>query len=335
MARAQRAPERPARPPSSPAPAAPYRIAAPVPTLPVAQAALRCRGAQRRHGSARWCRSSRSPRSAGGSPPGRAAAARLARRAGRGSAPRSRVVAVQLRPARLALAPDPAPAPAIPHRRRDAFGLTLVGYMGNNVLPARGGELLKIGLLGARTTARRREVLGTVIVERVLDAGVLAVLFVVLTWARRRGRAGRPRRRRGRRGRALLARSASRSTCGCAGAAASSASPRRSARSPARCKLVRPRRPGVPLAAARRSSSGASTASTLLLIARSLGIELDLLAALAVIVLASLAAAIPAAPGYVGTFDAGMLLGLHARGHRGRRRRQRAAAGALRASSCR
>ena len=33
-----------------------------------------------------------------------------------------------------------------------------------------------------------------------------------------------------------------------------------------------------------------------------------------VIVLASLAAAIPAAPGYVGTFDAGMLLGLHAAG---------------------
>ena len=71
----------------------------------------------------------------------------------------------------------------IAHRRRDAFGLTLVGYMGNNVLPARGGELLKIVLLAARTTARRREVLGTVIVERVLDTAVLVVLFVMLTWA--------------------------------------------------------------------------------------------------------------------------------------------------------
>ena len=35
------------------------------------------------------------------------------------------------------------------------------------------------------------------------------------------------------------------------------------------------------------------------------------------IVLASLAVAIPAAPGYVGTFDAGMLLGLHAAGIKG------------------
>ena len=62
---------------------------------------------------------------------------------------------------------------AIPHRRRDALGLTLVAYMGNNVLPARGGEVLKIGILGARTTARRREILGTVIAERLLDAAVL------------------------------------------------------------------------------------------------------------------------------------------------------------------
>ena len=71
----------------------------------------------------------------------------------------------------------------VEHRRRDAFGLTLVGYAGNNVLPARGGELLKIGILGSRTTARHRDVLGTVVVERVLDAGVLAALFVALTWA--------------------------------------------------------------------------------------------------------------------------------------------------------
>src|SRR6185503_5456534 len=64
-----------------------------------------------------------------------------------------------------------------------AYGLTLVGYMGNNVLPARGGELLKIGLLGQRTTARRREILGTVLVERALDAAVLIVLLVAITWA--------------------------------------------------------------------------------------------------------------------------------------------------------
>jgi len=44
---------------------------------------------------------------------------------------------------------------------------------------------------------------------------------------------------------------------------------------------------------------------------------LGLLPALAVVVLASLFAAIPAAPGYVGTFDAGMLVGLSAAGVEG------------------
>src|SRR3954453_12254675 len=78
----------------------------------------------------------------------------------------------------------------VEHRRRDAAGLTLVGYMGNNVLPARGGELLKVGLLGARSPARHREVLGTVVVERVLDAGVLVALFAILTWAGVAGVAG-------------------------------------------------------------------------------------------------------------------------------------------------
>jgi glycosyltransferase 2 family protein len=71
----------------------------------------------------------------------------------------------------------------IPHARRDAFGLLLVAYMGNTVLPARGGEVLRIALLGPRTPALRREILGSVIAERMLDAAVLACLFAVLTLA--------------------------------------------------------------------------------------------------------------------------------------------------------
>jgi uncharacterized protein (TIRG00374 family) len=49
---------------------------------------------------------------------------------------------------------------------------------------------------------------------------------------------------------------------------------------------------------------------TLLLIGKSLGLELHMLDTLSIIVLASLFAAIPAAPGYAGTFDAGLVLGL-------------------------
>jgi hypothetical protein len=40
--------------------------------------------------------------------------------------------------------------------------------------PARGGEVLKIGILGTRSSSRRREILGSVVAERLLDAVVLA-----------------------------------------------------------------------------------------------------------------------------------------------------------------
>jgi uncharacterized membrane protein YbhN (UPF0104 family) len=203
----------------------------------------------------------------------------------------------------------------VPHRKRDPFGLTLVGYMGNNVLPARGGDVLKIVMLGARTTARRREVLGTVIVERVLDTAVLALLFVVLTWA---GVDAMP----GGRGVAAAV------TAGLLAVAAALALYlrfRRGGRFERFADAIRPvagalklltRSPGIPLALISLAIWCVDTVS-LLLIARSIGIELDAVDAMAVIVLASLAVAIPAAPGYVGTFDAGMLLGLHAAGIKG------------------
>jgi uncharacterized protein (TIRG00374 family) len=56
---------------------------------------------------------------------------------------------------------------------------------------------------------------------------------------------------------------------------------------------------------------------TFMVIARSIDLDLEPLSAIAVVVLASLAAAIPALPGYVGTFDAALLVGLHAVGIEG------------------
>jgi glycosyltransferase 2 family protein len=204
---------------------------------------------------------------------------------------------------------------AVPHRVRDAFGLTLVGYMGNNVLPARGGELLKIGILGARTTARRREVLGTVVVERVLDAAVLAALFVVLTWAGVDGSPG---------GEGVAALVAAALVAAAIGLAAYLRL-RRGGRFERFAATIRPvarasklfaRREGVPLAAL-SLVIWCLDGFSFMLIGRSLGIELGLLAALAVVVLASLAAAVPAAPGYLGTFDAAILVGLNAAGIEG------------------
>jgi uncharacterized protein (TIRG00374 family) len=198
----------------------------------------------------------------------------------------------------------------IGHRQRDATGLTLVGYMGNNVLPARGGEVLKIGLLGQRTDSRRREVLGSVVAERVLDAGVLAALFVVLTFAKVRGAAGED----------TAATIAAALLVAAGLALAVYVQLRRRGRFERFATAIRPvagasklfiRPAGIALALLSLviwSLDGLS----FMLMAHSLDIDLAFLPALAVIVLASLAAAVPAAPGYLGTFDAAMLVGLNA-----------------------
>lgn len=66
-------------------------------------------------------------------------------------------------------------------RRADVYALTPIGYMGNNVLPARGGELLRTFLLAPRAPgSTRRTILGTILAERVLDAIALGIILVVL-----------------------------------------------------------------------------------------------------------------------------------------------------------
>jgi len=67
--------------------------------------------------------------------------------------------------------------------RRDALGLTLVGYMGNNVLPARAGDLLRAYLMAGRTGGGKRTVLGTAVAERVLDALALGGILVLVSVA--------------------------------------------------------------------------------------------------------------------------------------------------------
>ena len=64
-------------------------------------------------------------------------------------------------------------------RRRDCYGLTCVGYMGNNVLPARAGEVLRVVLLSPRCDASKRSIAGSIVDERMLDVIALAVVFVV------------------------------------------------------------------------------------------------------------------------------------------------------------
>jgi uncharacterized membrane protein YbhN (UPF0104 family) len=200
----------------------------------------------------------------------------------------------------------------IPHARADAYRLTLVGYMGNSVLPARGGELLRIGILGSRTTAKRRTILGSIIAERLLDAAVLAAIFAPLTWA---GVADAPA------GQAPAAVAAAALVLAGLALAIYLALLRHGrferfherARPVTRALKIFAHLEGV-LLAALSIAIWCCEGLTLLLIGHSLGLGLNFLDCTLIIVLASLFAAVPAAPGYAGTFDAGLVLGLGAVG---------------------
>ena len=64
--------------------------------------------------------------------------------------------------------------------RVDTYALTCVGYMGNNVLPARAGDAIRTVLMAPRAGTSMRTVVGTLVAERVLDIVVLVVLFVIV-----------------------------------------------------------------------------------------------------------------------------------------------------------
>ena len=198
----------------------------------------------------------------------------------------------------------------VPHKRADAFWLMPVAYMGNTVLPLRGGEFLRISLLASRATVRVREVLGTVIAERILDVATLAVVFAVLTLS---GVDGAPTGK-------IAAYIAAGLVLLAAAGLVGYLMLRRRGRFDSFEARARPytsaarlfaHPAGIPLA----GMSGliwVLEGTTVMLVGRSLGIHLGLLAAMLTNVIASLASAIPAGPAFVGTYDGGILLGLHA-----------------------
>jgi uncharacterized protein (TIRG00374 family) len=65
------------------------------------------------------------------------------------------------------------------------LGYLLIGYLANNVLPARLGELVRSHYLGDREGISRASALGTVVVERVVDlvavVGIASVALLVLS----------------------------------------------------------------------------------------------------------------------------------------------------------
>ncbi len=70
-----------------------------------------------------------------------------------------------------------SPIAAIPYRR--VLGYTYEGYLANNVLPARLGELFRSHQLGGGEGLSRTTVLGTVVVERVVDTVMVVAIAAV------------------------------------------------------------------------------------------------------------------------------------------------------------
>jgi uncharacterized protein (TIRG00374 family) len=201
--------------------------------------------------------------------------------------------------------------------RADAYGLVAVGYLGNNVLPARAGDAMRVVILAPRARTDARTVIGTIVAERVLDVALLVGLFVVLAYGVLGG-IGVPSA-----GRFVFAALLVAGLIALLAAAA----------------LVLRRRGHLrrvvdflaPMAAATlrmRGRHGAALLAWSLLVwglewgawwltAQAVGLDLALLDIGYLMGLATIFVLVPSGPGYVGTFDAALIFGLHAVGRSG------------------
>jgi uncharacterized membrane protein YbhN (UPF0104 family) len=201
--------------------------------------------------------------------------------------------------------------------RADVHSLVAVGYLGNNVLPARAGDALRVFFLTPRANTDARTVIGTIVAERVLDVAVLVGLFVVLAYGVLGGIEVPSA------GRFLVAALLVAGLIALLAAAA----------------LVLHRRGHLrrivdflaPMGAATLRMRGRHGAALLawsllvwalewaawLLTAQAVGLDLAVLDVGYLMGLATIFVLVPSGPGYVGTFDAALIFGLHALGHSG------------------
>jgi uncharacterized protein (TIRG00374 family) len=74
-------------------------------------------------------------------------------------------------------------APGRRPRLGTVFNAMMVGYLFNNILPARAGEVARVVVLNNRSSAEPVEIVGTVVLERILDIiGILLIFFVAEPW---------------------------------------------------------------------------------------------------------------------------------------------------------
>jgi len=186
--------------------------------------------------------------------------------------------------------------------------------MGNNVLPARAGDLMRVVLMAPRADTTKRFVVGTLVAERLLDVAVLVVLFGVLATTIAGG-AGLP-------GGTTLVVLGALTAAGLLVLAAGLGVLRR------RGLIERAKAFAAPMAASTRNLRGRHGAGMLgltLLIwlgeagvwgscAAAVNLGASPLEALYLVALASMFALIPSGPGYAGTQDAATVIGVTAIG---------------------
>lgn len=202
---------------------------------------------------------------------------------------------------------------------RELFPIIVIGYMANNILPLRAGEFVRVYALSNRTTVPKTAALATIAVERILDGLTMLIFMLVASLS--------------------IALTAQLQHLGLVASAIFGAlltglvliTTERSRRVILRRVLPRlPNRLGIPaghlihsflqglgilrrrqdmlIAALTSLSAWLLEASMYALIAHGFGLGISPAAILLVTAVANLATLIPASPGYVGPFEAGILL---------------------------
>jgi uncharacterized membrane protein YbhN (UPF0104 family) len=195
--------------------------------------------------------------------------------------------------------------------RTDSYALTTIGYAVNNVLPARAGDAARVVLMAPRAAASRRTVLGTLVAERLLDIGVILVLFLVVGYAVL-----------GEVGGGSVEWIALATAAVVAGAAVGIVLVRRNERvhafvAPMLSSTARLVSRNGALLLAMTFGIWIIEAMVWLAVGASVGFGMSFLEALYLVALASVFALIPSGPGYAGTQDAATVIGIKAIGGTG------------------
>ncbi|HET7677522.1 MAG TPA: lysylphosphatidylglycerol synthase transmembrane domain-containing protein [Candidatus Limnocylindrales bacterium] len=213
---------------------------------------------------------------------------------------------------RLLLAREPRPG------HRETFRYLVIGYLANNLLPGRAGELVRAHLMGTRAGVGRTRALGSIVLERGLDLASASLLGAAAGAA-----AGADP--------AIIGVFAAVATGSCAALAAAALLPHRLIRRTVDRLAIafehRPARAVLPRLAAfthgfldaaspRVVAQGfllsvvawVATAAVFGVVVAALGLTLSPLAVLAVAMAANLGLAIPSAPAGVGPFEFAVVL---------------------------